>query len=378
MLESKPKIYMVDDQPVYHALVKKALGDFCEVVSLDDGESALMAMTSEIPDLVLLDVEMPGMGGYETCRKLKAQSQTAGLPVVFLSGHDALEDRMRGYEAGGQEYITKPFDFQELKTKIQHLLDVIAQKKSLKSMADSATHTAFTVMTSMGEMGVLLQALKQFNASQDSHSIAQHILEAVSEYGLVGVVQIRTIDQKLTLTPSGPGSPLEESIIEHMSKMERIVEFKSRMAVTYDHVSLLINDMPVEDADRCGRLRDYLAPLVEAADVRVQAISAMQESKLRQSLVDAASNITLALDELDADQRLHRLNSNAAVNALMEQFESALLRVSLSDAQEDFLRTTVQQGIENITQLQLDGLSMQNKLTMITKKLNATLKGETV
>lgn len=372
--QENPKVFMVDDQAYCHAMVKNALGKFCTLLSFDDGESAVTAATIEMPALILMDVEMPGMGGYAACQKIKKASETADIPVVFLSANDKIEDRLMGYWAGGHDYITKPFDLQELQAKVRQMLEQVKQHTELKSRVISATSTAMLVMTSMGEMGVVLEVMKRFNACMKISDLAREILTGTANYGLQGVVQIRTPGEKLTLSEAGAGTPLEESIIEHMAKMDRITEFKSRLSITYDHVSLLINGMPQDDPERSGRLRDYLAILADAADARVQAIIAMQESRLRKMIEQTASSITEALAELDNGQRLHRLEASAAVNKLMEHFEQALHKVSMSDAQEEFLRSTVREGVERLIHLQSDELKLQNKLTVITGNLNNTLK----
>ena len=119
------------------------------MISVETGEDALMASKAWKPDLIIVDVEMPGVGGYQTCRRFKLMDETAGTPVIFLSGHDQIEDRLKGYEAGGDDYLTKPFDPLELKAKVLHLLARSAQRGELKSMADFATSTAMTAATSV-------------------------------------------------------------------------------------------------------------------------------------------------------------------------------------------------------------------------------------
>ncbi len=371
----KPKVFAVDDQQYCHALVTKAIGDFCSLISLGDGESALAAASASPPDLILLDVEMPGIDGYAVCRQLKACEVLAEIPVLFLSAHDEIEDRLKGFEAGGQDYITKPFNLQELKSKVQFLLDQSRQRAELKSMAESATGTAMMVMTNMGELGVLLEGLRSFNSCKNSSELAQAVVTCASSFGLNAAVLVQTSAEKVTaVSGGGAASPLEMSVIEHMRNMrDRIISFKTRLSVTYNHVTLLISNMPVHDEDLCGRLRDHLAALVEGADVRVQGLLAARETGLRQAIEQTVASMTEALDELDQQQRLYRLNIGVAVTDLRDSFEQALLSVALSDAQEAFLQGVVQKRVEKIVSLQSDEAGMQNKLTTITKSLKSDL-----
>jgi twitching motility two-component system response regulator PilG len=101
---------IVDDSPT----IRKILGLTLEragykIVPEPDGESALERLTQVIPDVILLDIAMPKVDGYEVCKRIKKDSRIAHVPVVMLSGKDALFDKVKGRMAGATEYLTKPF-----------------------------------------------------------------------------------------------------------------------------------------------------------------------------------------------------------------------------------------------------------------------------
>jgi twitching motility two-component system response regulator PilG len=121
-------ILVVDDSPTVRKLVTLTLEkQGYRVVAAADAAEAQQCFTIEVPDLVLLDITMPGMDGYELCRIIKAGPQTGHVPVIMLSGHDGFFDKIRGRIAGSTEYITKPFKPESL---IQ-----IARKHCLKKSA---------------------------------------------------------------------------------------------------------------------------------------------------------------------------------------------------------------------------------------------------
>lgn len=105
----------MDDQP---ANLKLLFGFLTEqdltVHVLDSGEEALEMLSHTLPDILLLDVMMPGMDGFTLCRKIKADKRTAAIPVIFLSALDDVEDKVTAFEAGGVDYITKPFQKAEV------------------------------------------------------------------------------------------------------------------------------------------------------------------------------------------------------------------------------------------------------------------------
>jgi len=107
----KRTILVVDDAPENIDLLVGLLKDQYTVKAARNGEVALkIAQSASPPDLMLLDIIMPQMDGFEVCRRLKADPGTAGIPVIFLSGEIGAEERRRGSEVGAVDYLTKPVD----------------------------------------------------------------------------------------------------------------------------------------------------------------------------------------------------------------------------------------------------------------------------
>jgi two-component system alkaline phosphatase synthesis response regulator PhoP len=104
------KIMVVDDEPYIARVIKfKLEQEGYTVISANDGITGLNKIKEEKPDLVLLDVMMPGMSGYEVCQKIKGDAELAGIPVVILTAKGQERDREQGFSMGASDYITKPF-----------------------------------------------------------------------------------------------------------------------------------------------------------------------------------------------------------------------------------------------------------------------------
>jgi hypothetical protein len=212
--------------------------------------------------------------------------------------------------------------------------------------------------------------MKSFGACVDCRQLAEAALAGLAPYGLSGALQVRGTDGTLTRDARGEASPLEASVIAQMADMERIVQFKSRMAISYRHVSLLVHDMPVEDAERCGRLRDHLAMLVEAADARAEAIAAAEESRRRGATIErAVSRITTALADIDRAQRENQVTTRLVVESVTQQMETAYVSVALSPAQEDYMAGILRQGIDRLINAQTGVFGLQNQLSSIVQEL---------
>jgi K+-sensing histidine kinase KdpD len=127
------RILAVDDNVDNLRLLESILSvDGHEVRAALNGETALRAVSAGFPELVLLDVSMPGMDGYEVCRRMKADSRAAQVPVLFLSAHQDLDAKLDGFDAGGQDYVTKPFLAAEVLARVRMHLRVARAERELK------------------------------------------------------------------------------------------------------------------------------------------------------------------------------------------------------------------------------------------------------
>lgn len=120
---SQCMLLLVDDAEENLDILVEALGDEVDLTVATDGESALEILEQELPDLILLDIEMPGMDGFEVCRRLKAGSRTEHIPIVFLSGRSDATDKTRAMEMGAADFITKPFVAADVLARVMHVLE---------------------------------------------------------------------------------------------------------------------------------------------------------------------------------------------------------------------------------------------------------------
>lgn len=124
MMPARRKVLLADDDAGLRRLVGTTLGsDDFDLLQATDGDEALEVARRELPDLILLDVNMPRLNGFEVCRQLKADPATAGIKVVMLTARANESDRVQGREAGADEYFVKPFSPVQLLDKVYSLLE---------------------------------------------------------------------------------------------------------------------------------------------------------------------------------------------------------------------------------------------------------------
>jgi two-component system alkaline phosphatase synthesis response regulator PhoP len=121
--DTRPKILIVDDDMDSLLPLKRSLErENYKVVEAYDGHEGLKKATSEIPDIILLDLMMPGMDGNEVCNRLKKEITLKNTQIIMLTAKDEVRDKVRGLELGADDYVTKPFNLSELKARIKTAL----------------------------------------------------------------------------------------------------------------------------------------------------------------------------------------------------------------------------------------------------------------
>ena len=131
----RPKVLIVDDNPTNVAILEEILEEEYTLETALSGEEALEIAPDFRPALVLLDIMMPGIDGYETCRRIRATQRLRATKIIMVSARSSLQERLQGYEAGADDYIVKPFDEQELMAKVRVYLRLksVEEMEQLKS-----------------------------------------------------------------------------------------------------------------------------------------------------------------------------------------------------------------------------------------------------
>jgi len=129
---ARQTVLIVDDVETDIDTLVETLGDDYEIAVAMDGPAALDILRAQPPDLILLDILMPGMDGYEVCRRIKADRTTAAIPIIFLTALTEIQDKVTGFTLGAVDYITKPFDILEVKARVATHLALKAAMERLE------------------------------------------------------------------------------------------------------------------------------------------------------------------------------------------------------------------------------------------------------
>lgn len=174
----KADILVVDDTPANLRLLSKMMTEYgYNVRQAINGKMALTAVQAVKPDLILLDINMPDMNGYEVCEKLKSNEETASIPVIFLSALDDALDKVKAFQVGGADYVTKPFQLEEILVRIQNQL-------TIQNLQNQLLHQNHQLKTALNELQVtqaqLVQHEKMVSLMQLVAGIAHEINNPIS------------------------------------------------------------------------------------------------------------------------------------------------------------------------------------------------------
>lgn len=214
-MRTKPLVLIIDDSMVNLALLKKTLQkhDF-SVVLANNGEQGVMRARQYRPDLILLDVMMPGWDGYETCTHLKAEPELTNIPILFLSALNDIENKVKAFQSGAVDYVSKPFQREELLARVKTHVELSHLRKDLEHEVACQTE----------EIRSLLAAL------HDSYEKAQQ------------------------------ASILKTQFLRNISH-----EFRTPMNIILGMTDILLEDTPIDDEQRhcAATIRDAGTKLME-------------------------------------------------------------------------------------------------------------------
>lgn len=181
-------ILIVDDEPAALKLLKDILSADGHVIRLfNNGELALRSVMVEVPELILLDIRMPGMNGFEVCRRLKEDERLKEIPVIFISAASDMEDKVRAFQEGGVDYITKPFQKEEviarvkthiaLSHTIQRMMEIAEtlriSEESLK-MAQAIAHLGYWELDAKSDQFICSEEMYRILGLEPQGQIANH------------------------------------------------------------------------------------------------------------------------------------------------------------------------------------------------------------
>ena len=221
---SRSHILVVDDSPLNRQFLQDELEDEgYQVSTAGDGEQALAIVADRAPDLILLDVMMPKMDGYETCRRLKSDERTILIPVVMVTALTAIEERIKGIEAGADDFLSKPYNQVELLTRVRSLLKLKLHTDELENAETVLFTLAMSVEAKDPYTNNHCDRLSRYSVALGGRlDLPPEQLKALHRGGILHDLGKVGVPDSILLKP-GPLNEVERAVIrEHPAIGERI------------------------------------------------------------------------------------------------------------------------------------------------------------
>lgn len=341
-------ILTIDDDRIVQKFVRKALEPHGATVrTADDGESGLAQALKNPPDVVLLDVEMPGINGYQVCEQLAERSEFKYIPIVFLSSHSSLHERMLGYEMGADDYIVKPFESDDLVARINVLLKYAQEQRELSAQVELAHHTAMEALNTTSELGQAMSFMENSLSYNTIEDAAEGLLEVAENLALDCRLMVN-LDGRTCWFPSEEKiSPLEKELITMSDHNQRFLDFGASTLVNYPAASLLVTNMPLDNPERYGRIKDLMPLLLSGLSAKIYSLATQQALRSHaDSLNHSVGQIRGALYQLGRQLLSSRQQSTETLQGMIHDLQDDLLRMGLKEDEEEYLIDRIDSSAE--------------------------------
>ena len=345
----KPLVLVVDDDRTSRMLHKAILASEYTVETAESGNDALQLLGELSPALIVLDVEMPGLNGYETCRRIRETSIT---PVIFVTSHTSLESQLEAFESGANDIVTKPITADLFLRKAALAIQTHANYQRLQQEKSSLQSMAMGFLSSVGETGALLNFMRSSVQCRSYFELASRLSEAAQALGMQCYGVIRTSAGNQYFRSEGEPSGLEKAVLEKVSSMGRIFQFKSQLVVNYEHISMIVTNVPNDSPEQTGKFKDNLCILAETAESLTENVEMRQESMARaEQMQIALIGAVAAVESLQGQHRQMLADTRLLLQELIDNVERSFSWMGATTDQENSINNTMNQSVQQILHL---------------------------
>ncbi len=366
-------LYFEDDQELSELVIDYLQEENFRVIHyIEYPEKGIELIKKEVsgqPDIVLMDVGMPGIDGNEICRSLRSDYLDKNVPVIFISGKISEEDILTAYDAGADDYLTKPLKIKQLGIKLKQFQSLKKKHESQQEMMTGAQKMAFEAMTTSSELGEILRFHEESYLIKNLDELASLLLKAIAKFGLKSSVLFFTHTTNY-YRDDGQEKPLEEKTLIAFKDQKRIYSWKNRTFFNYDYFSVLIRDMPIENQERYGVLNDQLCLLLNGVDARVKALTIERSNELKAlTMKVAADTIANMVMEIENDNVELSSKFEEIILKMEANISTDIIQFNLLENEEKILLSHIMRAIKESSEIFEMSLEKEKQYKDIMNKL---------
>jgi DNA-binding response OmpR family regulator len=360
------KILIVDDAPQDIKLVMECLKDKYMITAATTGEKAIDIASKTQPDLILMDISMPIMNGYDTCKAILKERKTN---IIFLSANDSTEEILRGYAAGGIDYIIKPFHPDILHSKIEFALQ---RTEKTQNFSGEKSH-----QSSDDIYRLMLNFNKKCLHIADAQHFANTLIAQCESIYLDCCVQLHAASGTFEASSSGLVSKLEAEILTRMLQEEgNFFAHEQGLFFTHENIAMLVKNLPLTEVNET--IKKSLFHFIENANtmlLHLDHIHALAQQGIHQpqpNLLALKDRLSTTFEQVDL-QKNYKKESVKIVDEVLADMESSFVDMGLTYNQEQALLSMLHLGIDRSIKHYEHGAQLDENLEATLRDIAATL-----
>jgi len=372
-------IIVIDDEPMIVELIVTLLEDdgYTTVTAANGQEAIELLNSSDVADIsaIISDIKMPVMDGYQLCQAIREHETYKDIPFIFASALTTLEEKIKGYNAGADDYIPKPIDPDELLVKIKRVVEQKKSKDELGKQLAESQHVAMQSFTYTSDLGRIVNFYEDALLAVSIEDLAKKLFSVTSSYGLNCVLAIVDGDTLTLISDQGYVSPLERKVIELARSQSRFYHFGKRTIVNYEYHSLLVKNMPVDDETKYGMINDMLGALCNAIYAKLTIF--MNEEREARQKEEILSVVRHSIDRIDTIFTTLQ-NANAGIiEDMCEQMDTAILGMGLLEDTENNIEKITRECLDRSNDNFSSGLKLTSIFTALRDEIDRSLTSPT-
>lgn len=337
------KAVVIEDDKISQKYIQRAFGD---VHIAADGASGMALIAKEQPELIVLNIELPYTNGYTLCEQLRQNPDHTYAHILFISGRTTIKERIKDYNVGGDDYIPKLFESDELVTKIKAMLRHHEYEQSLKTQFQQVQSTAYNSMTGASEMGLIVKFIEKTYGINNYDELAQSMFKLLNSFGLKACLIFECQSKTHFFSSEEDFKPIEQEIMERLMEQGRFYDFDQRTQINYPVVSCLIKNMSIDNEISYARYKGAIPPILACANQKVLQLEIellLQEHTMTfsQSFYD----IHTSLDDLAERMKAGQEDGIKLLQDLLLNLDDALPTLGLDQDQESYLNNSIESKV---------------------------------
>jgi CheY-like chemotaxis protein len=292
-----------------------------------------------------------------------------GLSVVLLVEDLSLDERLKACEIGADDCISARIEHDDLVTRLRSTIYNAIANKQLKEQLKAASDVAMAAMSNTSDMGANIQFLLDSHHCANLDQLGQLLFQSLNYFGLNCSLQMRGRYQVKNMEANGMSLPMESRLLTEMKDAGRFYDFGSRTVINYDSISLLIKNMPLDQPEKYGIIKDNIFALLQGADARLKALD-LQETVNREHLqqTQLIAGLHAGIAKLETNYLDLTNDVAAVVDQIVDSVEQVMQTLLLTEEQESVLLSQLRQGRDNVIALFQGYASMDDELKALIEK----------